>query len=249
MHSGQTRSTPPRRHLPRGGGRVQARLGGVGCDRRVAGPSLWRPRRRRRRDRRNRVATHGGCVAHGAKIPGAGWPASSPSVRRSRRPGRAGTAFVVVNGWRRTGAGRPGGDACRWSRRARSRMLRPRQRPRCRPSPSRSPRLPRCAERRSLSRSSVCERRDARPTHPSQESSRCPSWRSRSATGCRLPLGQAKRAGGLPLATRGARVERVGLYSCSCDAVIDDFGCGSGSQGLRPWWLHRDDRLGWRWAS
>ena len=57
------------------------------------------------------------------------------------------------------------------------------------------------------------------------------------------------RAGGLPLATRGARVERVGLYSCSCDAVIDDFGCGSGSQGLRPWWLHRDDRVEWRWPS
>jgi hypothetical protein len=41
---------------------------------------------------------------------------------------------------------------------------------------------------------------------------------TRSATGCRLPLGQAKRApAALPLATYGARVERVGLYSCSCD--------------------------------
>lgn len=41
------------------------------------------------------------------------------------------------------------------------------------------------------------------------------------------------------------RDERVGLYSCSCDAVIDDFGCGSRSQHLRPWWLHRHDRLEW----
>jgi hypothetical protein len=50
------------------------------------------------------------------------------------------------------------------------------------------------------------------------------------------------------LATCGARDERVGLYSCSCDAVIDDFGCGSRSQHVRPW-LHRNDRLEWRWPS
>jgi hypothetical protein len=31
--------------------------------------------------------------------------------------------------------------------------------------------------------------------------------------------------------------------------VIDDFGCGSGSQRLRPWWLDRNDRLEWTWPS
>jgi hypothetical protein len=36
-------------------------------------------------------------------------------------------------------------------------------------------------------------------------------------------------------------MERVGVYSCSCDAVIDEFGCGSPSQHPRPWWLHRND--------
>ena len=45
-----------------------------------------------------------------------------------------------------------------------------------------------------------------------------------------------------------ARDERVGLYSCSGAAVIDDFGCGSRSHHVRPW-LDRNDRLEWRWPS
>ena len=55
-------------------------------------------------------------------------------------------------------------------------------------------------------------------------------------------LAEAKRAPlGPPLATCGARDERVGLHSCSCDAVIDDFAadrglsiCGTGGCTVRP---------------
>jgi hypothetical protein len=52
----------------------------------------------------------------------------------------------------------------------------------------------------------------------------------------------------LLLTTCAAREERVGLYSCSCDALIKESGCGSQSQHVQPW-LHRNDRLEWRWPS
>jgi hypothetical protein len=68
--------------------------------------------------------------------------------------------------------------------------------------------------------------------------------------GCdRSPSTFGRGSDGLRFWRHAGRDERVGLYSCSCDAVIDDFGCGSRSQHLRPWWLHRNDRLGWRWPS